>query len=86
MEILFFFVGLLFVILFSIVIEIFIKCPKLVAGIIAAILFVTFGILILLDISSTLLIATAIWILIYIIVAYVTAYLTCRFLRNSNNF
>ena len=84
MEILYFIIGLLFVVLFSIVIELFIKCPKIVAGIITAILLITFGIIFLLDIGSTTLIAIAIWILIYVVAAYITAYLTCRFFRNHD--
>ncbi len=84
MEILYFIIGLLFVVLFSIVIELFIRCPKIVAGIIAAILLITFGIIFLLDIASTTLIAIAIWIVIYAVAAFITAYLTCRFLRNND--
>ncbi len=84
MVVLYFIIGLLLVVLFSIVIELFIRCPKIVAGIIAAILLITFGIIFLLDIASTTLIAIAIWILIYVVAAYITAYLTCRFFRNND--
>ena len=84
MEILYFIIGLLFVVLFSIVIELFIKCPKIVAGIITASLLITIGTIFLLDIASTTLIAIAIWILIYVVAAYITAYLTCRFFRNND--
>lgn len=78
--IVFFFVGLLFVILFSVILQLFLKSPYIVAGIIAVISLIIFAIF-----MGTLGTSFIIWIIIYTITAFIVALITCRFLRNRHH-
>ncbi len=75
----FFFIGLLLVILFSVILEVFLKNPYVVTGIIAVISLIVFALLI-----DTLGAIFIIWVLIYTILAFITALMTCKFLRDRN--
>lgn len=75
----FFFVGLLFVILFSVILQLFLKSPLIVAGIIAIISLIIFAIF-----FDTLGLIFIIWIIIFTITAFIVALLTCRFLKNRH--
>ena len=79
-------VGLLFVILFSIFLEILFRCPPIVAAVILLISLLVFAILIGLGVITT---ALLIWVIIYTLASLVTAYVTCLFLdrvcNNNNN-
>ena len=75
----FFFIGLLLVVLFSVILEVFLKNPYIVTGIIAVIALVVFALL-----FDTLGLTFIIWIVVYTILAFITALITCKFLREKN--
>lgn len=78
--IVFFFVGLLFVILFSVILQLFLKSPLIVAGIIAVISLIIFAIF-----TGILGLEFIIWIIIYTITAFIVALITCRFLKRRHH-
>lgn len=76
----FFFVGLLFVILFSVILQLFFKSPLIVAGIIAIISLIIFAIF-----TGILGLEFIIWIIIYTITAFIVALITCRFFKHRHH-
>ena len=74
------FIGLLFVVLFSVFAEIIIRCPLLVSGIIVTLSLIAFALL-----FDSLGLTFIIWIIIYAIISLVTAFLTDIFGRRRRN-
>ena len=78
MEILFF-IGLLFVILFSVILQLFFKNPYIVTGII-----LVFSLMIFAIFFDTLGIIFLLWIIIYTILAFITSLITCKYAKGRN--
>ena len=74
-----FIIGLLFVILFSIIAERMIKNPFIVAGIVATISLIILALLV-----DTLTPIFLIWIVIYTLASFISAYLADYFFRNHH--
>lgn len=76
-----FLVALLFVILFSVLLQLVVKCPYVVAAIIGVISLIVYAVF-----STTLGTIFIAWIVIYTLVSLITAFLTCRFFKHRDNF
>lgn len=73
-------IGFLFVILFSVILELVIKSPFIVAAVIAVASLVIYGIF-----SSTLTTTFIIWIVVYTLTALIVAFITDYVSRNRRN-
>lgn len=72
--------SLFFVILFSVILQVFLKDPYIVAGIIAIAALIAFALFY--DIIGLIFV---IWILIYVIASFITALLTCKIIHRYHN-
>ena len=75
-----FIVALFFVIIFSVLLELIVRCPLIVAGIVALISLIVFAIFF--DTLGLIFIA---WIVIYTITAFITALITCRLIKRHRD-
>ena len=75
-----FLAALFFVILFSALLQLVLRCPYVVAAIVAVIALIVYAFF-----SATLTTIFIVWIIIYTLAALLTAILTCRFLGRNNN-
>ena len=74
------FFALFFVVLFSVILQIFLKNPYIVTGITAIAALMAFVLF-----FDTVGLNFIIWIFIYVIASFITALLTCKFFHNYHN-
>ena len=72
--------GLFFVVLFSVILQIFLKDPYIVAGITTIASLIAFALF-----FETVGLTFVIWIFIYVIASFIAALLTCKFLHHYYN-
>lgn len=73
-------VAFLFVVVFSVLLELVVKSPFIVSAIVAVISLIAYGLF-----SSTLTTTFIIWIVVYTLTALIVAFITDYISRNRNN-